>query len=222
MSLFDFDDTDDLGDFADFEHDDLDLLSEPYGGAVGATPSAALRNALSRPAARQALKLPDRFVERVSGGMKRLQAMLKALADRQRDIAARLRTKTSDPAGARIYLGATSRRTDNGAPIPPGATRTISVEATEPLEIRGLLVNPHDAVNFQISRIQIARTNLLAGSHPVPSSIFSCRSFLHPRMQTPRLAANTSVDIEVINISASPRHFSAAFEAIDLTVRDCA
>lgn len=208
--------------------DDLDM-------ALGLSGGAPRSMSLARAPARLSLAAPPRRTlaggggSSSGGGSEQLRSVLQALVQHQKAMAAahkkmaqeiklqKLSAASTAGEVPQIFLGIDSRqKAQNG--IAPGASLVLSVESTEPLRITNLLVDDAIASDFTISRIQVGRLNLLAGSDPVPAAIFKS-SVVRAPIATPILPAGTEAKIEVQNRSQAPRDFVAAFTGIDVASR---
>ncbi len=217
--------------------DDLDYEvggSDDLDAALGLNPRTM---ALTRAPSRLSLAAPPRRTLAGNGGggggnaasTEQLRNMIQTLVQHQKAMAAahkkmaqelklqKLSAASTAGEVPQIFLGIDSReKAPNG--IPAGNSLVLSVESSEPLRITNLLVDDAIASDFTISRIQIGRLNLLAGSDSVPAAIFKS-SVVRAPIATPILPAGTEARLEVTNRSQAPRDFVAAFTGIDVAAR---
>jgi len=215
-------------DYAVGASDDLDM-------ALGLSGPSRSTAALTRAPSRLSLAAPPRRTMAASSGggdggsTEQLRSVLQALVQHQKAITAshkkmaqeiklqKLSAASTAGEVPQIFLGIDSRqKAPNG--IPAGQSLVLAVESTEPLRITNLLVDDAIASDFTISRIQVGRLNLLAGSDAVPAAIFKS-SVVRAPIATPILPAGTEAKIEVTNRSQAPRDFVAAFTGIDVAAR---
>lgn len=116
--------------------------------------------------------------------------------------------------GEAVFLGIDSRLVGSSEPIKPNETKTFVVSTTGPLQITDFYVGDREAPDFVVSDIKIGRHSRLESGR-LPASMFSSEASQRVPMQA-YLPASGEVRIEVTNISAEPRHFSAGFTGYEV------
>lgn len=116
--------------------------------------------------------------------------------------------------GEAVFLGVDSRLVGTGEPIEGGATKSFVVSTTGPLQITDFYVGDREAADFVISDIKIGRHSRLESGR-LPASMFSSEASQRVPMQA-YLPASGEVRIEVTNIAAEPKHFSAGFTGYEI------
>jgi len=101
-----------------------------------------------------------------------------------------------------------------GRDVAANETITIATEAVDRMRIIDFQVRAAIAGDFLIGRIQVQRTNLLSGGHPVPADIFAAPD--RPPLESPVLYPGTELLVEIINLVGAARRFTGQFRGIDL------
>ena len=100
--------------------------------------------------------------------------------------------------------------------VAAASTESVTTESTAALRITDFFVRDAVGDDFLLTEMKISRLDILAGSDPIPASMFRS-SVQRPPIETPRLPAGTLLTIGAQNITGAAKRFNGCFVGHDLT-----